>query len=613
VLSASAAPYENASAAILAAQPVFAASKPPASDWPEIFAHLEGNLSSKRSWRYSWWQHWAILAQYELPYRYHWVIAANTFNRGFPVNDSIINNTATLAAGICANGLFTGLMSPSRPWFKLSVAIEDWPVDAEGQDWLDDSTDRILAVLSSSNLYSEAPQMFLDMSIFGTGPLIIYEDIEDVVRFYLPCAGEYFCGSGARNDIVELDREFNYTVRQIVNFFHLENCPDDVRQLWEQGGGALDREFVVAHTIEPNFAIASRSGDRRPISVVPGSFPYREVYWLRGRSTERELWRRGYREKPFICPRCTKTSNDPYGRSFGMDALGDTREVQQLERRIGEYAEKGTRPPMGAPVELENKPSSILPGEITFFNSMDGKQKFEPLFEVSPQWMPALTAHIEKVENRINRAFKTDLFMMISQMEGIQPKNQLELSMRQAEKIQQIGPTIELFEQEASVMIQRVMGIMARRPSRNPGNVGMFKRPPASLRGAPLGITYTSQMKLMQKAAQTASMERLAGMAGSISEAAIATQGQVPNPIRIVKWDDFLREYGKLTENRAKLFYTPQEVAEMDKQRAQQAQEQQMAAMALPAAQAGETLSKTPVGAGQSALGAVLGTQAPPQ
>src|SRR5580704_4423249 len=138
------APYEAAGPRILALQPPWIGSEPEVkSDWGEIYQHCETRLNSLRSWRYSWWQHWAILAQYILPYRYHWVIAANLFNRGFPVNDSIINETATLAKDICAHGMLAGLMSPSRPWMKLGVELESWPVDSEAQDWLDDSSERV--------------------------------------------------------------------------------------------------------------------------------------------------------------------------------------------------------------------------------------------------------------------------------------------------------------------------------------------------------------------------------------------------------------------------------------------------------------------------------------
>ena len=35
-------------------------------------------------------------------------------------------------------------------------------------------------------------QAFQDIVVFGTAPVIVYEDFEDIIRLYLPCAGEYY-------------------------------------------------------------------------------------------------------------------------------------------------------------------------------------------------------------------------------------------------------------------------------------------------------------------------------------------------------------------------------------------------------------------------------------
>ena len=82
--------------------------------------------------------------------------------------------------------------------------------------------------------------------------------------------------------------------------------------------------------------------------------------------TEAELSRQGFFEKPFIAMRWATTSNDPYGRSPGMEVLGDNKQLQLETRRKAEFLEKGVRPPMGAHPSLKNQPSSIRPGDITY-------------------------------------------------------------------------------------------------------------------------------------------------------------------------------------------------------------------------------------------------------
>src|SRR4029077_3642807 len=152
--------------------------------------------------------------------------------------------------------------------------------------WLDDTAERIYAVLAGSNFYTEGAQIFEDLSTFATAPMLIYEDFEDVIRCYVPCAGEYFLAVGGRLSVDAFLREYTYTVAQMVDWFGLDHCPKQVRQHWLQGGASLEREFVVGHAVEPNFPLAARGKADKKLAVVSGDFTYREVYWLRGQRTE---------------------------------------------------------------------------------------------------------------------------------------------------------------------------------------------------------------------------------------------------------------------------------------------------------------------------------------
>lgn len=589
--------YEAMSPTLLAQQPAsLEGDQRPGKDWQEIFFQLEQRLGALRSWRWSWWAYWAALAESILPKRYHWLITANTYNRGNPINNQIIDSTATLAMQICAAGMWTGLTSPTRPWFKLEQAVPWIDLDAQGEAWVEDTEKRLYAVLAGSNFYNTMAQAFQDVATFGTAPVIIYEDAEEVIRCYLPCAGEYYLAVGGRLAVDTLYREFTLTVRGIVGMFGLRACPQEVRSAWMLGGGSWEREFVVAHAVEPNTAMASRAGG--DFRVVPGQFAFREVYWLKGIKTEADLSRRGFHEQPFFVARWSVTSNDPYGRSPGMDALGDTKQLQLETRRKAEFLEKGIRPPMVGDVTLKNEPSSILPGHMTYVNAQSGKPQFHPAFEVNPGWMGPLVQDIEQVEKRIERCFFVDLFQAITRMEGVQPRNELEITQRDLERLQTLGPFVNLWETEcAEPALNRVLSILER-------NNALLPRPP-SMRGMPLKFGFTSMMRLAQRAAETANMERFAAIMGNLSAASKAAG--VPDPLRIVNLDKFAEEYGDRLSVPESILYSQEEVAEHDKARQQTLAEHQMMQATLPAVQAAKTLSETNVGGGQSALSAMIG------
>lgn len=593
------APYEMADASLLAQQPPSVPKKDfaPDLDWDQIFAHLESRLNSMKMWRYSWWAYWSTLAQYILPRRYHWVITANIYNKGNPINQSIIDGTAGLAKNICAAGMVEGLMPQTREWFKLRSAINNFEPDADALEWMEDTEQRMYTVLAQSNFYAEMAQVAEDEVVFGTAVTIMYEDAQDIIRNYTPCTGEYFLAASARFTVDTLYREFVMTVAQMVEWFTLESCPDEVQRLWEAGGGSVDNEFVIAHAIEPNFDIAGRGrtkGDK--IAVVPGSFAFREVYWLRGIKTTQPLSKRGFHKKPFAIFRWSKTSNDPYGRGPGMDALGDIMQLQLETLRKGEAIEKTVRPPMGADVAMKNEPSSIRPGDITYTSTDGGKKGFWPLFEMKFD-LSAMKDDLKEIQNRIERYFLVDVWLAISQMEGVQPRNNFEIAERRGEKMQRLGPVIGLWKSEgAQPLLERLMEIMDRKK--------MLKPKPQFLQGIPLTFNFLDMVTLAQLGTETAAMEQTFKVGGEMSLA--AKNAGLPDPLRIFNLDESLRIYAQRMTYPTKGIFTAQQVKQLDQTRAKAKQAAQVPAQAMAGVEAAKSLSQTDIGGGQSVLSRML-------
>ncbi len=592
--------YTEMGPSLLSQQPISKVDRvDPAPDfkWGVVFDHLEARLASLRTWRYSWWSYWSRLAEFFMPRRYHWLVVANRMSRGNAINDAIIDSTGLLAVETCASGMWTGLTNPARPWIKMDSALPWVKLDADGKEWVEDTEQRLYTVLAQSNFYTELAQAFQDLTVFGTAPFVIYEDFEDVIRLYLPCAGEYYLGAGARLAVDTFYREFTFTVAQIVEQFKVENCPDQVAKLWSTGGASLDQEFVVAHAIEPNFVLSDRGNGNKTVRVVPGSFTYREVYWLKGQKTARPLSVAGFRTKPFMAFRWSKVSNDAYGRSPCMDALGDSKQVQLETRRKAEFIEKLVRPPMGANPELKNEPSSIIPGNITYTNTENGKKGFWPLFEVAPAALAPMVADIKEVNLRIEKALFVDVFMAITQMQGVQPRNELELTKRDLERLQKLGPVITLVEEELRNALARVLDIMERRK--------MLKPKPKSLANTPIKIDFLSLMRIAQRSATAVSMKDFMATMGGMSSAAKAAG--IPDPLRKVNLDKTAEKFADVTNFPSDCLYTDQEVQDHDKIRQQETAKAQAPQAAMAGVTAAKTLSETNTG-GQTALSQLLGT-----
>lgn len=603
--AASEAPYETMGATFLAAQPTTPTKQVRDAlsirRWGVATERLESTLGSLRMWRYSWWSHWARLAEFFRPRRYHWLVVANRMNRGSAINDSIVDGTGLLAVNVCASGMWAGFTNPSRPWIKIAPQDPNAPLDQEGKAWVDAAEEVLYTVLSRSNFYTIMAQAFEDVVVFGTAPVIIYEDAEDVIRCYLPCAGEYYLGVGARLAVDQLYREFTFNVRQIIEMFGAENCPQEVIKLWQAGGGSQNNEFVVCHAIEPNTEMNGRDGSP-PFRLVPQNFPFREVYWLKGHRTEKPLSLKGFNGRPFMTLRWSTVSNDPYGRSPCMDALGDNKQIQMETMRKGEFIEKLVRPPMGADPVLKNEPASIIPGRVTYIAVDAGKKGFWPLFEVNPAGLPAITADIAGVAQRIDKALFVDVFMAITQMAGVQPRNELELTKRDLERLQRLGPVIDLVEGEIKAGIIRILDIVQRRK--------LLPALPESLKKTPLKMTFDNIMRAALQSAKSVAMKDTLATMGGLSSAAKAAG--VPDPLRVIDLDATARIYAETNNFPAEALFTEDEVAEHDKQRAEAKAQAQAPDMAMAGVKAAKTLSDTQVPGG-SALSALLGNAGAPQ
>lgn len=597
--------YEKSSATLLSQQPdVIDQKKPPSSevkDWNILRGHLEARLVNLRQWRSSWWNsNWSQLAQYIEPRRSTWLTqntggypSPNNMSRGKPINNSIVDPTATFAVRVCAGGLMSGLASPSRPWFKVVLGQKNVEIDAAGQQWLDEVEERMYTVLAGSNFYNSFAQECEDLVVFGTAPVIIYEDETDLLRCYNPTVGEYYLSSSATMRVDGLYRTFVMTVAQIVDFFKLENCPEDIRKLWMQKGSALDMERIVAHSIEPNFEIGADGKGK-----VPGNYTWRETYWLFGANAEKPLSLRGFMDQPFTAARWSTQSNDAYGRSPGMDVLPDVIQLQVETLRKAEGIEKHVRPPLVADMQLKNQPSSILPGHVTYVNNLGPGTGMRPIYEVQPD-LNAITMDLKEIQARIQRGLFNDLFLMLNSTPD-KRQTAYEVSAKLQEKLAVLGPVIDgLLNESLKPRLKRVFGIMLRK--------GIIPPMPDSLKNVPIDLQFVSMLALAQKAAATGGIERILALVGNMA-------GAFPQAGDILNVDETIREMNELLGNPQKILNPQDKVDQMRQQRAEQQKAAANSAIGgqdmkslQTGAQAAQVLSQTQIGGGQTALSAALG------
>lgn len=552
--------------------------------------YFEGRLMALRNNRYSWWTHGREIAQYFLPRRYRWLITPNLQDRGSPINQSILDSTGTLCARNLASGIMSGISSPSKPWFKLKIGRIDSTQTSPVSLWLYECERLLMLIFHESNFYNALAVMYFDLVIFGTGVILIYEDFDDVIRCYNPCFGEFYVDIDGKYRPTIFYREFTMTIGALVDEFGPDACSPAVIQSFEQADGSgKTREIIVAHAIEPN-------SDGRSFGIDK-SFAFREVYWEWGGTQTQQtgtqasgfLRKKGYHSQPNVTVRWDLVSNDPYGRSPAMDALGDVKQLQIETKRKGQSIDKNANPPMVADAQLKNMPASLLPGGITYVNGMMSNKT--PGFQsVYDKHVPIneITEDLAEVRDRIKKIFFNDLLQIISQYETRSNVSATEIDARRAESLVMLGPALERVSDEGlDKCIDRVFDVAFR--------AAVLPKPPPEIEGQMINVEYMSMLALAQSASAASGIERSLGLAGNLA-------GIDPSVLDNIDIDFAFAKYAHLLNNDPKMIRSPEQLIAIRQQRQQQQAMQQKVDMAEKLAAGAKTLSETDVGDGRNAL-----------
>lgn len=554
-------------------------------------------IAELRLERESYIPHWMDLNKFIRPRSAKFFIT--TGNRGQKRNENIINITATLSSRTLQSGMMSGVTSPARPWFKLSTGDPDLDKLDDVKEWLHQVAFRMREVFTRSNLYTALPQIYADLGDYGTAAMAVLEDDETVIRCQNFPVGSYSIANDEKGKVDTIVREWQMTVRQIVQLFGIERCSPRIKAMWDTT--QYETLIEVSHIVE-------RNQEYNPDKLESKHKKFKSVYMERGTSGAQDtrveptiLRESGFDQFPVMAPRWSVTGEEVYGNSPAMDALGTIKALQLKEKRKAQMIDKGANPPMSAPSSLKNQYVTLLPGDVTYVDVNQGGQGFQPVYQPNHGWLEALKDDIRQDENAIKRAFFEDLFLMLANMEGVQPRNVMEIAERKEEKLLQLGPVMDRLNDELfDPLIDRTFAIMVNLsvPDWDAGLPGLIPQPPESLQRTKLKVEYTSVMAQAMKMVGLGAIERFASFMGGLAAA---------NPSVLDKWniDATVDEYADAVGLSPKIINSADDVAKMRDAHAKAQKMAQSAALAETASKAMLNASKTDL-TGDNGLGRML-------
>ncbi len=545
----------------------------------KLLSQRWGALKTERS---TWMGQWMEVSANLLPVNGRYFISDR--NRGFKRFNNIYDSTATKSLRILSAGMMSGMTSPSRPWFRLTITDQDLMAYQPVKVWLNAVTDLVGDVMAKSNMYRVLHTMYEELGAFGTAAALIAEDYNDVIRLHPFTIGEYAISTDFAGNVTTLYREFDKPVGAVVKEFGLENCSSVVRSAYQRG--ALDQWVTIVHAIEPR-------SDRDSSKKDALNMPWKSVYFERASTNRKVLRESGYKTFPCICPRWQTVGGDIYGVSPAMEALGDIKGLQAQEFRKLLATDYMSNPPIQVPSSMKNRETELFPGGVNYYDAQAGSIGIKTAYEVNLN-IQALLESQNDIRQRINGAFFADIFMMISGQDTAR-MTATEVAARNEEKMLMLGPVVERLNNElldplVETIFERLL------------TSGMLPTPPEELEGHDLNIEYVSMLSQAQKAVATNSIDRFVGNLGQIAQ----LRPDVLDKFDPDHWADI---YSDKLGIDPELIISNDQVALVRQQRAQAQQRAQQQEAMMGASQAAKNLGQTSTQPGTAAGDAMANLQ----
>lgn len=490
----------------------------------------------------------------------------------------IVDSVGTYAMRVLKSGMHSGVTSPSRPWFKPTALDPGLKEYAPVQEYLNDMAQRMRVVIGGSNAYNQFHTSYGDLGLFGDDAMIMTFHPQNYVHLYGLVHGEYWLANDQWGMADTCYRRCDMTVSHIMTRFGDKGgvIPNFIKDAYAQGRN--DEIHTVYNAIEPRW-------DRDPNSPHKSQKPMASNYWVDGQNSRSNelLEESGFDHNPILATRWEPVGNDPYSPGPGWETLPDVQMLQKEQTRKGEAIDKKVRPPMKGPSSMRNNPRSILPGSMTFVDDPNGAG-YTPAMQVNFD-IRELKEDIAEVRERVKEGWYANLFLMLQNMEGVQPRNVLELTQRKEEQLLQLGPVLErVYGEKLRPFLRFTQWQMIQ--------ARILKPPPKELMTG-MGMEFTGTLAQAQKAVATGGIERLVGFIGSLGAGK-------PEAFDKLDADQAIDEYSDMIGSPPNIVVSDDKVAAVRAQR-QQMQQQAMAveqaAKVAPAANQGAQAAAVMAGA----------------
>lgn len=512
----------------------------------EKYDNMRGSMKTERT---SFVSHWQECSEFTSPRRGRF--SPSDRNKGDKRYKSIINSVASTSLKKFRAGIMAGAVSNIKPWFKTRVPDDKMMEHQSVKEWFAIVDAKNRRILNEGNFYGMMSQFVGEEGQFGTAFMTHVDDFENVARFYTHTAGSYMISQDGDQNVNTAVREYQKTAQELVSRFGPKNVSRPVNDAYDKSN--YNAWFDIVHVIEPNDTY--RSG-----SLFSKDKKFKSCYYEPANlEKEQLLEEKGFDQFPGYVGRWDVTDGDIYATDWPTaTALGDIKQLQLEEKRKTQGIERQVMPTLQAPAEARNVSLTGLPGDVIVYDMQQGKD-IKPVFQPNIN-LNDLRADITEVEKRIKEAFYIDVLLGITDMEGVQPQNEFYLTLRNQERLLQLGDPLNRFNGDVLArVVKRIFaqGVRAR----------IYPPPPPELAGQPIVIEFVSTLAMAQQAVN-------AGPISQMTSFVLGLLQFVPAAADKYDFDEAIDLMADAVGTAPTLVVPDDKVAVIRQQRAQQKQQQ---------------------------------------
>lgn len=518
-----------------------------------------GKLKGTRG---TWESHWEEIAERVLP-RQMGFLGERT--PGEKRTQKIFDSKPMIALDRFASVMDSMLTPRQQKWHNLRTTDDNLNRDFEVQDWFYKVNNILYQARYNpkANFAGQNHERWTSVGAFGTGSLFI--DFEPGVGLRYRCLNlrdTYFC-ENHQGMIDTVYRHFDYTARQAAQRWGLENLPEKVRKAAEDPS-KQEQEFEFLHVVKPRTDYDSTRMDARGKPYVSIYIAIADKVQVGDES--------GYTSFPFSISRYVTAPEEIYGRSPAMMALPDIKMLNEMAKTDIRAVHKLIDPPIllhddgilgGGAMTVNMRPGGLNVGGV----NRNGQAMMQP-FSTGAR----VDINDKKMDQRraaIDDAFMVTLFQILIETPRMTATEAL---IRAQEKGMLLTPTMGRQQSEAlGPLIERELDLLSFHNMLPPMPDILIEA------GGDYDIVYDSPMSRMQRAEELVGVQRTMELLAPFAQLD-------PTVLDVFDKDELARLTAEVSGVPTPVLRSPDAVAALRQQRAQQEQDAMLMQAAQPLA-----------------------------